>query len=57
MNSNNRTSGARLYNSFVQAIKNIVEGIKYGLNGSTQPKAMQPVKLYVRQVMKRGRNQ
>lgn len=57
MRNNNQVSVARLYDSFVHTIKNIVEGIKYGINGNTQPKAMQPVKLYVHQVVKRRRNQ
>ena len=57
MRNNNQLSVARLYNLFVQAIKKIVEGMKYGIKGNTQPKAMQPVKLYVHQVVKRGRNQ
>lgn len=56
MRNNNQVSVARLYNLFVHVIKNIVEGMKYGINGNTQPKAMQPVKLYVHQVVKRGSN-
>ncbi len=56
MRNNNKTIVARSYNSFVHAIKNIVEGIKYGISGNTQPKAMQPVKLYAYQVVDNKRN-
>lgn len=56
MRNNNRITISRAVRSIVHAFKNIVESMKYGANGTNQPKAMQPVRLYVHHIENRERN-